>query len=272
MTESNEINEQNFFTILPNELFDSGFTLTMFAVMAWLYWRADWKTGQSKWVTAEVVADQMNAIKDGATPTDVVRIRREFQRAMRILEDHGWLTRHHQKGHRGWYWVTIHNYSCKVGALKGQVLNPFKVVPYTEHQAPSVAEASLRRPRGVPEASIIQDPLEPLEPVKSVKPRSNTTPTSKSEILESQQTDVPDINQRARASERVAGASDPSECISIKSSPELIRLRAEFAPLKGTLREYTPLGKRLSEEIAALEMFAAQPTESAILTKAGSRA
>jgi len=149
---NNETDEQEYFTILPNKIFDSGFSHTMFLVMAWLYRRADWKTGQVKYVTAEVIATQMNAT-EGATPADVFRIRREFQRAMQTLEEHGWIFRHITKGKHGWFWVTIHNYSCKVGALMGQVLNPSTITPYTKYQAPSVHEASMKRPRSVHEAS-----------------------------------------------------------------------------------------------------------------------
>src|SRR5260370_14769684 len=150
---TNEIIPQDqqvdFFTMLPNEILDAGFSIPMLVTMVWLHRRADWETGQAKWVTAEVIAHQLNAIPQGASAKEVLRVLRMFQRAMEHLEEHGWITRHIEKGRKGWYWVTLHNYVSKRGALKGQVLNQSGTATYKENQAPPVADVSVKRARNV---------------------------------------------------------------------------------------------------------------------------
>jgi len=206
--QSQESEQIDFFTIVPNEVLDSGFTVPMLVTMLWLHRRADWKTGRVKWVTAEVIANQLNAIPHEASSKEIEHIRRQFQRAMKNLEQCGWITRHVEKGQKGWYWVTLHNYVARSiapsGAVTRQVLNLKQTVPY-KGERPEPCAQPCAEPCA--DSSTIREPknLDLQEP-KLREPE----PTSTRIVLSRKIDEVSTQDIHSPVRQRVAGAAVPS--------------------------------------------------------------
>lgn len=119
---------------LPHELYDAyndgEITDSMYEVMVWLHYRANWETGKVKKVCSENIHRQTNARYTERTYRD----------ALKNLEDCGWITRHRKAGQHGTYWVTIHNFVALTGAKKEQVLNPKDIKPYANAEPPECRE------------------------------------------------------------------------------------------------------------------------------------
>jgi len=112
------------FVALPHTVYnaynDGEITPSMFDALLWLHRKADWATGKVKKVTAKfMVADHGKRFTE-----------RAYQDALKNCHDCGWITSHHVRGEKGWYWVTLHNYVARTGAMIGKVLSPKNVRAY----------------------------------------------------------------------------------------------------------------------------------------------
>jgi hypothetical protein len=114
-------NNEEYFARIPYALYDAlekdEITLTMFAVMIWLYKWADWSIGTVRKACAERLM----------WATDGTIAKRTLQQAIHDLHVSGLITCHRKGGSKKPYKVTINNYLALSGARKGSVINPSEI-------------------------------------------------------------------------------------------------------------------------------------------------
>ena len=127
-------NNEEYFARIPYALYDAlekdGITLTMFAVMTWLYKWADWSTGTVRKACAERLMWATNG----------TIAKRTLQQAIHDLHVSCLITCHRKGGSKKPYKVTINNYLALSGARKGSVINPSEIKSWRGSDSSSCAD------------------------------------------------------------------------------------------------------------------------------------
>lgn len=127
---------------IPQRLFDQlktgAITIAMFITMACLYRWSDWHSGKVAYASAGGLRKATG---------DVYSLRM-IQRAMKKLEEMGWITRHILEGSHEDYSVTIHNYKWIDENGAGQILNPKTSSAVSRKMTRNVTRSVTRKNRG----------------------------------------------------------------------------------------------------------------------------
>jgi len=135
---------------LTADLFSGKITNKMFNVMVWLFYRANFKTGVVKRVSADRIrAEQWADDREADRPSE-----RTVQECLWRLDKCGYISSAHVQGQRGSYSVTIKNYPAVMiddkGAVSYKVIHPTETIDW--HDLPK-QRCGDKAPDLCPEAS-----------------------------------------------------------------------------------------------------------------------